>query len=87
MAEHETLNPDVTVSKIESDEETGWVFAEIEFIHPETGETCSGTFNLMCWGRMPAEQLAKVHQEMQGVPLAVAGGPTHRSRRKETPDV
>jgi hypothetical protein len=86
MATYETLNPEVTVTKILSDEETDWVFAEIEFIHPMTGETCSGSFQLKCWGRLPAHRLAKAHRKAGGVPLAVAGGPTHRSRKKGMPN-
>lgn len=84
---HKTLNPDVTVSKIESEEVNDWVFADIEFIHPRTGETCSGSFQLMCWGRLPAHRLAKAHRKAGGIPRAIAGGPTSRSRKKGTLNV
>ena len=86
MEEHKTLNPDVTVSKVVAYGDDDRVFADMEFIHPVTGELCSGTFKLTCWAMMPAHRLAAAHRRARGVPRAVAGGPTHRSRKKETPD-
>lgn len=85
MESHKTLNPDVTVSEVESYEDDR-VFAEIEFIHPKTGEVCSGTFKLMCWAMMPAHRLAAAHRRARGVPRAIAGGPTSRSRKKGAPN-